>query len=206
MRLIIISMLLVCIASCADDYDVKIRDFQKNKHDLPKIKKTWILGHQWNLSEWFIRYDSLDEYAYPRLKDYCYAKCNEGFSIESLELYLTIEKISKNELQEIHFLQDKPNRMQSVIAHYLMLLENGGTKMSPLRSSKVRVIKNKHGYRANFIHFYIDDLDNQVYNPGNGFMAIMERRNEFMVVHWYGNKLANTLIADDFIRFIASAD
>jgi hypothetical protein len=196
--------LTLFFASCANDQEVKLRDFVKNKHNLPDLKKHNGLNHTWTMSRWFTKQDASDPYLYPDLKGLCSAKRNIGYTIESLNLYMTIEDFNQEELEEIHFLQDKGTIYASLKQHYLDRLE-ASNSYSLFRHSIPQTVKNRHGFKIQWYHLSLEPLEDY-YTSGNGFLAVMQRRNEFVVIQWYGSEIANAYIADDFKRILQNFD
>lgn len=196
--------LTLFFASCANDQEVKLRDFVKNKHNLPDLKKYNGLNHTWTMSSWFTKQDASDPYLYPDLKGLCGAKRNIGYTIESLNLYMTIEDFNQEELEEIHFLQDQGTIYASLKQHYLDRLE-ASNNHSLFRHSIPQIVKNKHGFKIQLFHLSLEPLEDY-YTSGNGFLAVMQRRNEFMVIQWYGSEIANAYVADDFKRILQNFD
>ena len=196
--------LTLFFASCANDQEVKLRDFVKNKHNLPDLKKYNGLNHTWIMSSWFTKQDASDPYLYPDLKGLCGAKRNIGYTIESLNLYITIEDFNQEELEEIHFLQDQGTIYASLKQHYLDRLE-ASNNHSLFRHSIPQIVKNKHGFKIQLFHLSLEPLEDY-YTSGNGFLAVMQRRNEFMVIQWYGSEIANAYVADDFKRILQNFD
>jgi hypothetical protein len=196
--------LTLFFASCANDQEVKLREFVKNKHNLPDLKKYNGLNHTWIMSSWFTKQDASDPYLYPDLKGLCGAKRNIGYTIESLNLYMTIEDFNQEELEEIHFLQDQGTIYASLKQHYLDRLE-ASNNHSLFRHSIPQIVKNKHGFKIQLYHLSLEPLEDY-YTSGNGFLAVMQRRNEFMVIQWYGSEIANAYVADDFKRILQNFD
>ena len=204
MRWIYMLGLTLFFASCANDQEVKLRDFVKNKHNLPDLKKYNGLNHTWTMSSWFTKQDASDPYLYPDLKGLCGAKRNIGYTIESLNLYMTIEDFNQEELEEIHFLQDQGTIYASLKQHYLDRLE-ASNNHSLFRHSIPQIVKNKHGFKIQLYHLSLEPLEDY-YTSGNGFLAVMQRRNEFMVIQWYGSEIANAYVADDFKQILQNFD
>jgi hypothetical protein len=196
--------LTLFFASCANDQEVKLRDFVKNKHNLPDLKKHNGLNHTWTMSRWFTKQDANDPYLYPDLKGLCSAKRNIGYAIESLNLYMTIEDFNQEELEEIHFLQDQGTIYASLKQHYLDRLE-ASSSYSLFRHSIPQTVKNRHGFKIQWYHLSLEPLEGY-YSSGNGFLAVMQRRNEFVVIQWYGSEIANAYLADDFKRILQNFD
>jgi hypothetical protein len=196
--------LTLFFASCANDQEVKLRDFVKNKHNLPDLKKHNGLNHTWTMSRWFTKQDANDPYLYPDLKGLCSAKRNIGYAIESLNLYMTIEDFNQEELEEIHFLQDQGTIYASLKQHYLDRLE-ASSSYSLFRHSIPQTVKNRHGFKIQWYHLSLEPLEGY-YSSGNGFLAVMQRRNEFVVIQWYGSEIANAYVADDFKRILQNFD
>lgn len=204
MRWIYMLGLTLFFASCANDQEVKLRDFVKNKHNLPDLKKHNGLNHTWTMSRWFTKQDANDPYLYPDLKGLCSAKRNIGYTIESLNLYMTIEDFNQEELEEIHFLQDQGTIYASLKQHYLDRLE-ASSSYSLFRHSIPQTVKNRHGFKIQWYHLSLEPLEGY-YSSGNGFLAVMQRRNEFVVIQWYGSEIANAYVADDFKRILQNFD
>ena len=204
MRWIYMLGLTLFFASCANDQEVKLREFVKNKHNLPDLKKYNGLNHTWIMSSWFTKQDASDPYLYPDLKGLCGAKRNIGYTIESLNLYMTIEDFNQEELEEIHFLQDQGTIYASLKQHYLDRLE-ASNNHSLFRHSIPQIVKNKHGFKIQLYHLSLEPQEDY-YTSGNGFLAVMQRRNEFMVIQWYGSEIANAYVADDFKRILQNFD
>ena len=197
-------VLIILISSCADERDIKLRALRKNNHNLPEVKRFFGLNHSWKMSAWFVKQDSTYEYNFPELKNYCISNRNQGYQIEALELYFTVEQLNQEELDEVHFIQGQSTRFNSLREHFLKRLDNPNDH-STLRSSKPRLIKNMHGYHVEFIHLSLEG-DEFLYEDGNGFLAILQRGKEYLVIQWYGSSIANAYLADDFISTLKSFD
>jgi hypothetical protein len=195
---------IILISSCADERDIKLRALRKNNYNLPELKRFFGLNHSWKMSSWFIKQDTTDEWLYPNLSNQCISKRNQGYKLEALQLYFTVEQLNKEELDEVHFIQGQSTRFNSLREHFLKRLDNTSDH-STLRSSKPRLIKNMHGYHIEFIHLSLEG-DEFLYNNGNGFLAIMQRGKEYLVIQWYGSSTANAYLADDFISTLKSFD
>jgi len=188
--------------SCANDQEVKLREFVKNNHDLPEIKKFYGLNHTWMMSNWFTKQTST--YVYPDLNELCIADKHIGYSVASLNVYLTIEDFKQGEIDEIHFIQDKGTKYKSLIQHYLDRFE-ASNNHTLFRHSIPLTIKNSHGYKIQFYHLSLEPLEDY-YSSGNGFLAVLQRRNEYVVIQCYASEIANAYIADDFIRILQNFD
>jgi hypothetical protein len=204
MRWIYMLGLTLLFASCANDQEVKLREFVKNKHNLPDLKTYHGLNHTWTMSSWFTKQDANDPYLYPDLTSICIARKNIGYSAESLNIYMTIEDFNREELEEIHFLQDKGTTYASLKQHYLDRLEASNSH-SLFRHSIAQTVKNRHGFKVKLYHLSLEPLEDY-YTSGNGFLAVMQRRNEYVVIQWYGSEIANAYLADDFTRILQNFD
>ena len=194
----------ILFTSCASDQEVKLRTFKKNGHNLPELKTHYGLNHTWTMSSWFTKQEANDPYLYPELKSICIARKNIGYTIESLNLYLTIEDFNPEELEEIHFIQGKGTKFASLKQHYLDRLE-ASNNQSVFRHSIPQAVKNMHGFKIQLYHLSLDPLE-EYYSSGNGFLAVMQRRNEYVVIQWYGSELANSYVADDFKQILRNFD
>ena len=203
MRWIVFLSISLLVYSCANDQEVKLRNFVKNKHNLPNPKRFYGLGHTWTMSGWFSKQE-VNEYSYPDLKTICSARKNIGYTLESLGLYLTIEDFNVEELEEVHFIQGKGTKFASLKQHYLDRLE-ASNNQSVFRHSIPQTVKNMHGYKIELYHLSLEPLEDY-YSSGNGFLAVMQRRNEYVVIQWYGSEIANAYIADDFKRILQNFD
>ena len=203
MRWIVFLSISLLVYSCANDQEVKLRNFVKNKHNLPNPKRFSGLGHTWTMSGWFSKQEA-NEYAYPDLKTICIARKNIGYTLESLSLYLTIEDFNVEELEEVHFIQGKGTKFATLKQHYLDRLE-ASNNQSVFRHSIPQPVKNMHGYKIELYHLSLEPLEDY-YSSGNGFLAVMQRRNEYVVIQWYGSEIANAYIADDFKRILQNFD
>jgi hypothetical protein len=155
------------------------------------------------MSGWFSKQEAND-YSYPDLKTICIARKNIGYTLESLSLYLTIEDFNVEELEEVHFIQGKGTKFASLKQHYLDRLE-ASNNQSVFRHSIPQTVKNMHGYKIELYHLSLEPLEDY-YSSGNGFLAVMQRRNEYVVIQWYGSEIANAYIADDFKRILQNFD
>ena len=204
MRWIYFLGIALFFTSCAGDQEIKLRTFVKNKHNLPDIKTQYGLGHSWPMSSWFIKQEANDPYVYPDLKTLCIARKNLGYTTESLSLYMTIEDFNTEELDEVHFMQGKGTKFASLKQHYLDRLA-ASNNQSVFRHSTPQPVKNMHGFKIELYHLSLDPLEDY-YSSGNGFLAVMQRRNEFVVIQWYGSEIANAYLADDFKRILQNFD
>ena len=204
MRWIYMLGIAILFTSCASDQEVKLRTFKKNGHNLPELKTHYGLNHTWTMSSWFVKQKANDPYVYPDLKTLCIARKNQGYSIESLSLYMTIEDFNSEELDEVHFIQGKGTKFASLKQHYLDRL-NASNNHSVFRHSIPQTVRNKHGFKIQLYHLSLEPLEDY-YSSGNGFLAVMQRRNEYVVIQWYGTELANSYVADDFQRILQNFD
>jgi hypothetical protein len=117
---------------------------------------------------------------------------------------MTIEDFNSEELDEVHFMQGKGTKFASLKQHYLDRLA-ASNNQSEFRHSIPQRVKNMHGFKIELYHLSLDPLEDY-YSSGNGFLAVMQRRNEFVVIQWYGSEIANAYLADDFKRILQHFD
>ena len=203
MRLWKLIGLIILISSCANEMEIKLRTLRKNNNNLPEIKRFFGLNHTWKMSSWFIKQDTTQDYNYPDLTEPCISKRNQGYEINSLNVYCTVEQLSQQELDDIHFIQGQATRIISIREHYLQRLINPLTKVK-VSSSKPKLIKNNHGFRVELIH--LSQESEEYYYNSAGFMAILQRENEYFIFQWFGSSIANSYLADDFIAVLKSFD
>ena len=123
MRLLKLIVLIILISSCANEMEIKLRTLRKNNNNLPEIKRFFGLNHTWKMSSWFIKQDTTQDYNYPDLTEPCISKRNQGYEIKSLNVYCTVEQLSQQELDDIHFIQGQATRIISIREHYLQRLK-----------------------------------------------------------------------------------
>lgn len=204
MRWIYLLAIALLLTSCANDQEVKLRTFKKNGHNLPELKTHYGLNHKWTMSGWFEKQDANDPYLYTDLISICIARKYIGYTIGSLNLNLIIEDFNPEELDEIHFIQGKGTKFASLRQHYFDRFE-ASNNHSVFRHSIPQTVKNMHGYKIELYHLSLEPLEDY-YSSGNGFLAVMQRRNEYVVIQWYGSEIANAYIADDFKRILQNFD
>lgn len=204
MRWIYMLAIALLFTSCANDQEVKLRTFKKNGHNLPELKTYYGLNHSWKMSSWFTEQEAQDPYLYPDLKSLCIAKKNKCYIIENLSLYMTVEDFNTDELDEIHFIQGQATKFESLKQHYFDRFEASNNR-SVFRHSIPKKIKNRHGFKIQLFHLSLDPIED-FESSGNGFLAVLQRRNDYIVIQWYGTEIANTYVADDYQRILQNFD